>query len=165
MMTRSVAWCESVYVAQLHLTAVSSGSADAAVPDVRWPVFGSLDYIYVPAADVDDEALRYVQTLGAELVWKVRGMGTTVACLRVGEPGPAILLSGHLPGPGAILVYRVQDYAATVAQLRARGVAVHELEIPHGPCATFTIEAGQRYAVYQLMRPDAVHLFDGRIDP
>jgi len=83
-------------------------------------VFDSLDYIYVPAADVDGEALRYVETLGAELVWKVRGMGTTVACLRVGEPGPAILLSGHLQGPGAILVYRVQDYAATVSQLRAR---------------------------------------------
>jgi hypothetical protein len=128
-------------------------------------VFGSLDYIYVPVADVDGEALRYVQILGAELVWKVRGMGTTVACVRAGEQGPVILLSGHLQGPGAILVYRVQDYAATVAHLRARHIAVHELEIPHGPCATFTMEAGQRYAVYQLVRPDAVHLFDGRIDP
>jgi hypothetical protein len=128
-------------------------------------VFGSPDYVYVPAADVDGEVLRYVQTLSAELVWKVRGMGTTVACLRVGESGPAILLSGHLLGQGAILVYRVQDYAATVAQLRARNLAVHELEIPHGPCATFMMEAGQRYAVYQLVRPDAVHLFDGRIDP
>ena len=96
-------------------------------------MFGSLDYIYVPAADVDGEALRYVQILGAELVWKVRGMGTTVACLRAGEQGPAILLSGHLQGPGAILVYRVQDYAAAVAHLRARHVAVRELEIPHGP--------------------------------
>ena len=128
-------------------------------------MFGSLDYVYVPAADVDGEVLRYVQTLGAELVWKVCGMGTAVACLRLGESGPAILLSGHLGGQGAILVYRVQDYAATVAQLRARNLAVHELEIPHGPCATFTMEAGQRYAVYQLVRPDAVHLFDGRIDP
>jgi hypothetical protein len=27
------------------------------------------------------------------------------------------------------------------------------------------MEAGQRYGVYQLVRPDAVHLFDGRIDP
>ena len=128
-------------------------------------MFGSLDYIYVPAADVDGEVLRYVETLGAELVWRVRGMGTTVAGVRVGEPGPAILLSGHLRGQGAILVYRVQDYAATVARLRARHVAVHELEIPHGPCATFTMEAGQRYAVYQLVGPEAVHLFDGRIDP
>jgi len=128
-------------------------------------VFGSLDYVYVPAADVDAEAQRYAETLGAELTWKVRAMGTTVACLRVTEAGPAILLSGHLPGPGAILVYRVEDYVATVGRLREQGVAVHELEIPHGPCATFTLEAGQRYAVYQLTRPDAVHLFDGRIDP
>ena len=128
-------------------------------------VFDSLDYIYVPAADVDAEVSRYVEVLGAELIWKVRGMGTTVACVRLGQPGPAILLSGHLQGPGAILVYRVQDYAATVARLREQNVAVHELQIPHGPCATFTMEAGQRYAVYQLVRPDAVHLFDGRVDP
>jgi hypothetical protein len=128
-------------------------------------VFGSLDYIYVPAADVDAEAQRYTETLGAELAWKVRAMGTTVACLRVTGTGPAILLSGHLRGPGAILVYRVEDYAATVGRLREQGVTVHELEIPHGPCATFTQPAGQRYAVYQLTRPDAVHLFDGRIDP
>ena len=59
-------------------------------------MFGSLDYIYVPVTDVDGEAMRYVQILGAELAWKVRAMGTTVACLRVGEHGPAILLSGHL---------------------------------------------------------------------
>ncbi len=55
--------------------------------------------------------------------------------------------------------------AATVAQLREQDVAVRELEIPHGPCATFTMEAGQRYAVYHLVRPDAVHLFDSRVDP
>ena len=128
-------------------------------------MFGSLDYVYVPAGDVDGEVLRYVQGMGAELVWKVRGTGTTVACLRVGDSGPAILLSGHLRGQGAILVYRVQDYAATIARLRARNLAVQELEIPHGPCATFTMEPGQRYAVYQLVRPGAVHLFDGRIDP
>ena len=88
-----------------------------------------------------------------------------MACLRLGQPGPAILLSGHLGGATAILVYRVPDYAAMLAQLREQDVPVRELEIPHGPCATFTMEAGQRYAVYQLTRPDAVHYFDGRIDP
>jgi hypothetical protein len=127
-------------------------------------MFGSLDFIYCPAADVDTEARRHVDVLGAELVWKVRGMGTTVACLRVGELGPAILLSGHLSGATPILVYRVEDYSATVDRLRGRGVALHELEIPHGPCASFS-EGGHRYAVYQLVRPEAVHLFDGRIDP
>jgi hypothetical protein len=127
-------------------------------------VFGSLDYIYVPAADVDGEVARYVETMGAELVWKVRAMATTVACLRVGEPGPAILLSGHPQGPHPILVYQVQDYAGTIAWLRQRKVTVHELEIPRGPCATLTMGTGQRYAVYQLVRPGAVHHFDGRID-
>jgi hypothetical protein len=48
----------------MRLTAGSSGSAEAPVPGKRWLVFGSLDYIYVPAVDVDGEALRYVQTLG-----------------------------------------------------------------------------------------------------
>jgi hypothetical protein len=128
-------------------------------------VFGSLDYIYLPAADVDDEVVRYVETAGAELVWKVRAMGTTVACLRVGESGPAILLSGHLQGTSPILVYQVQDYAGMVARLRQRNVTLRELEIPHGPCATFTMGTGQRYAIYQLVRPGAVHQFDGRIDP
>ena len=128
-------------------------------------MFGSLDFIYVPTADVDAEAAHHVNALGAELVWLVRGMGTTVARLRVGELGPAILLSGHLTGTTPILVYRVEDYTAVVGQLRQQGVAVRELEIPHGPCASFTAEGGQRYAVYQLVRPEAVHLFDGRIDP
>jgi hypothetical protein len=127
-------------------------------------MFGSLDFIYVPTTDVDADAQRHVDTLGAQLVWKVRGMGTTVACLRVGEPGPAILLSGHLHGTSPILVYRVEDYAATVRQLRERGLTLHELEIPHGPCASFTAGGGQRYAVYQLVRPEAIHFFEGRID-
>jgi glyoxalase/bleomycin resistance protein/dioxygenase superfamily protein len=133
-------------------------------------MFGSLDFVYVPTADVDAVAEHYVNALGAELVWKVRGMGTTVACVRVGgrgvdtPPGPDILLSGHLTGTSPVLVYRVDDYASVVGQLRERGVTVHELEIPHGPCAGFTAEGGQRYAVYQLIRPEAVHLFDGRVD-
>ncbi len=67
-------------------------------------MFGPLDFIYVPATDVDADAQRHVDTLGARLVWKIRGMGTTVACLHVGEPGPAILLSGHLHGTSPILV-------------------------------------------------------------
>ena len=51
-------------------------------------VFESLDYVYVPTADVDLAARRYVDELGAELVCKVRGMGTVVACLRVAKAGP-----------------------------------------------------------------------------
>jgi hypothetical protein len=124
----------------------------------------SLDYVYVPTDDVDATARRYVEVFGAELVFKVRGMGTVVACLRLAGGGPEILLSGHLAGPVPVLIYRVADYGAAVAQLRAAGVDLHQLEIPHGPCASFVAPGGQRYAIYELTRPGAAATFVGRID-
>lgn len=128
-------------------------------------MFGSLDFVYVPTADVDATTAHYVDVLGATLDWKVRGMGTVVACLSVSDEGPAILLSGHLHGETPILIYRVDDYAATVADLRRRGVAdVSELEIPHGPCASLRADGGQRYAVYELVRPGVEDHFRGRFD-
>ena len=128
-------------------------------------MFRSLDFVYVPTEDVDAAVRRWVDELGAEVVWKVRGMGTVVAQLRVSDDGPAILLSGHLEGPVPILVYRVDDYAAAVADLRAAGAAdLHEIEIPHGPCATFRAPGGQRLAVYELARPQAEGFFTGRFD-
>ncbi|MEA2843537.1 MAG: hypothetical protein QOJ69_1208 [Actinomycetota bacterium] len=128
-------------------------------------VFLSLDFVYVPTADVDAAAAGYVDVLGARLEWKVRGMGTVVACLRVSDDGPAILLSGHLHGERPILVYRVEDYRATVDELRSRGTTdIRELEIPQGPCASFRLPGGQRYAVYQLVRPGVDEHFAGRIE-
>ena len=125
----------------------------------------SLDFLYVPTADVDEAARGYVDDLGAELVWLVRAMGTEVACLRVSEAGPRTLLSGHLEGEAPILIYRVAQYAAAVAELRAAGVAeLHEIEIPQGPCVTFRAPGGQRLAVYELTRPGADAHFAGRID-
>lgn len=84
-------------------------------------------------------------------------MGTVVAAVRLApEPAPLILLSGHLDGTAPVLVYRVDDYDAAVAAIRAAGVAdVRELEIPHGPCASFSAPDGQRLAVYELVRPGA----------
>jgi catechol 2,3-dioxygenase-like lactoylglutathione lyase family enzyme len=128
--------------------------------------FLSLDFLYVPTPDVDAAARWYVDVLHARLEWKVRAMGTTVAAVRVADVGPLVLLAGHLQGGTPVLVYRVADYAATVAGLEARGVApVEQLEIPHGPCASFRAEGGQRLAVYELVRPEAVTHFPGRIDP
>jgi catechol 2,3-dioxygenase-like lactoylglutathione lyase family enzyme len=127
-------------------------------------MFESLDFLYVPTDDVDASARRYVEELGAELVWKVRGMGTVVAYLRLSESGPAILLSGHLAGEAPILVYRVADYAGSLARLRAAGLAVRELELPQGPCASFGLPDGQRAAVYELTRPFVLESFVGRVD-
>jgi hypothetical protein len=125
----------------------------------------SLDFIYVPTRDVDSTARYYVEVLGADLRWKVRGMGTVVACVSLAAEGPAVLLSGHLEGSVPILVYRVGNYLATFANLRARGLtALHEIEIPHGPLASFEAAGGQRFAVYQLTRPEAAAKFDGMVD-
>jgi hypothetical protein len=129
-------------------------------------MFESLDFIYAPTGDVDGAAAQHVEVLGAEPLWTVRAMDTTVAALRVSDLGPQILLSGHLQGERPVLVYRVADYQQSVARLRAAGLTgVRELEIPHGPCAAFALEGGQRYAVYQLSRPDADQYFTGRFDP
>lgn len=124
----------------------------------------SLDFLYVPTGDVDAAATWYVEVLGAELAWKVRAMGTVVAFVRVGDLGPQVLLSGHLAGERPVLVYRVDDYAATVAELRARGAELHELEIPHGPIAVVDGPDEQRIGVYELVRPEADAHFAGRID-
>lgn len=128
-------------------------------------MFDSLDFVYVPTPDVDAATRFYQDVLAADVLWRVRGMGTVVACLRVAREGPEILLSGHLEGERPILVYRVEDYAATVATLRDRGLTdIVELEIPHGPCASFRVAGGQRYAVYELVRPGAADHFTGRMD-
>jgi hypothetical protein len=124
-----------------------------------------LDFIYVPTADVDSTVAHYVEVLGAHLRWKVRGMGTVVACVELAASGPAILLSGHLEGDIPVLVHRVADYGAEVARLRDAGLDdITELEIPHGPCASFRAAGGQRFAVYELVRPEAATHFDGRFD-
>jgi hypothetical protein len=125
----------------------------------------SLDYLYVPTEDVDEAARIYVEQLGAELVWKVRGMGTTVACVRVSREGPAVLLSGHLHGPEPVAVYRVADYASALDVLRKSGATdIRELEIPQGPCASMRANGGLRLAIYQLTRPGVIETFAGRVD-
>lgn len=121
--------------------------------------------MYVPTADVDATAAWYVDVLGASLEWKIRGLGTVVASVTVSDGGPRILLSGHLEGDVPILVYRVVSYAEAVAALRAGGVDdITELEIPHGPCASFRVVGGQRLAIYELVRPGVESHFTGRFD-
>jgi hypothetical protein len=128
-------------------------------------MFEALDFVYVPTADVDAVATAYVDTVGAELLWKVKAMNTTVAALRVSAAGPQILLSGHLQGERPVLVYRVASYVEAVETLRAAGITdLEELEIPHGPCAAFRVAGGDRFAVYERVRPRADDYFVGRID-
>ena len=124
----------------------------------------SLDYVYTPSADPDADAARWVETLGAELVWKIRRFGTVVACLRVAGDGPSVILAGHLEGERPILVYRVDSLEDAVAAFQDAGLEVHEFEIPPGPAARVDAPSGQPVAVYELTRPGRIESFAGRFD-
>jgi hypothetical protein len=128
-------------------------------------VFLSLDFLYTPTADIDAAIAQHIDAFSAELEWKVRAMGTVVACLRVAEAGPRLLLTEHLEGTEPVLVYRVASYDDTLARVRAAGIIdIRELGIPHGPCASFHTGNGQHLAVYELTNPGALTHFDGRFD-
>jgi hypothetical protein len=91
---------------------------------------------------------------------------TVVASVRVDAGGPQLLLANHLEGTVPILIYRVTNLVDTVAEMRDRGWVpdTEQFEIPHGPCITFRDPNGQRFALYELVRPEANRFFAGRVD-
>ena len=136
------------------------------VPDVPPTTFESLDYLYLPASDIEASITFYTEVLGGELLWRVRDGSTWVAAIRLVEPGPPLLLATHLePGHG-LLIYRVKNLAATRRALIDKGWSAEgELfEIPHGPCLVLRDPGGQRIALYQLVRPWMNDHFNGRFD-
>lgn len=118
-------------------------------------LFLSLDFVYTPSKDVDADLKYYSEILGAEVVFNIKDMGTQVAQVKLGD-GPRLLLAGHLEGELPILVYRVDNLKQAMKELKGRGWKKgHEVELPHGPCCTFIASSGQRFAIYQLVRPEA----------
>jgi hypothetical protein len=128
-------------------------------------MFQSLDYIYLPARDFEAVLRHYVEDLGGELIWRVRGMGTIVAHVRLSPEPPGLLLAEHLDDQPPILVYRVENLRKAVRKLKSTGVKGSSFEIPHGPIFRFDAPGGQRLAVYQLTRPEANTMWAGRLDP
>jgi len=127
--------------------------------------FEHLDFIYTPSRDVARDMTYLTEVLGGTLAFSVEGMGARAALVRFTEDPPHILLTDHLEGDRPILVYRVDDLDASLAELVARGWEREEtFEIPHGPCCSFTTPGGHRFALYQLTRPESAAHFDGRRD-
>jgi hypothetical protein len=84
--------------------------------------------------------------------------------VKLGE-GPALLLAEHLDGEAPVLVHRVDDLEAALAELERRGLDVGEaFGIPHGPCVELETPGGQRLALYELTRPEAEERLAGRYD-
>jgi hypothetical protein len=127
--------------------------------------FAQLDFLYCPSGDVAAEASYLTDVLGGELVFAIESGGTRVAAVRLTGGPPVLLLADHVEGERPILVYRVDDLAASLVELQARGwQPVGTFEIPHGPCCSFRTTGGHRVALYQLTRPEAAAHFEGRRD-
>lgn len=130
------------------------------------PPFESLDYLYLPAPDIETAVTFYTHGLGGELLWRIRDGGTWVAAVRLAETGPVVLLANHLdPGQG-ILIYRVRSLDDTRQKLTNHGWSVdgEPFELPQGPCLVFRDPGGQRLAVYERLRREVDEHFQGRFD-
>ena len=131
----------------------------------RPPPFIQLDYVYIPSTDVAKDLKYFTDVLGGELGFAVEGMGARVAMVRLTTDPPHVLLTDHLDGDRPILIYRVADLYAALADLKARGWKKGQtLEIPMGPCSSFKTPGGHRIAVYELSRPEVANHFQGRRD-
>jgi hypothetical protein len=131
----------------------------------RSSAFEQLDFLYTPSRDVAADLAYFADVLGGRVVFAIEGMGTRVAAVELTEGPPLILLADHVEGDRAILVYRVPDLTAALAELETRGWArEHTFEIPHGPICSFRSPGGHRIALYQLTRPEVADHFAGRRD-
>ncbi len=127
--------------------------------------FEALDFLYTPSRDVAADTADFVKALGAKVVFAIEDGGIRVAMLDLTNGPPRILLTDHVDGDRPILVYRVADHRAAVAELKKRGWSpARSLEIPQGPCSSFRSPGGHRIAVYQLARPSVLAHFEGRRD-
>jgi hypothetical protein len=129
------------------------------------PPFEQLDFLYTPSRDVASDLRYFNEVLGGRVVFAIEAMGTRVGAIELTSGPPTVLLTDHVEGDRAILVYRVADLEATLAERRVAGwVPERTFDIPHGPCCSFTTPGGHRVALYQLTRPEAAGHFDGRRD-
>ena len=127
--------------------------------------FEQLDYIYMPSRDVAADTRHFTDTLGAELVFAIDGMGARVVMLALTESPPYVLLADHVEGHTPILVYRVRDLPSAIKTLEGRGwKRGHGLELPMGPAHSFATPGGQRLAIYERSRAGVVDSFRGRRD-
>ncbi len=129
------------------------------------PPFESLDFVYTPSEDVARDLASFETVLGGRVVFAIEDGGTRVAAVELSSDGPLVLLTDHLTGERPILVYRVADLLEAIAALEDRGwERGRSLEIPQGPCMSFSLRGGHRIALYQLVRPQVGAQFEGKRD-
>jgi hypothetical protein len=125
--------------------------------------FESLDFVYVPAPSIRESIKYYTKVLDGELLWKIHAYG--VACIKLSNKEPYILLADLIEKKDMMLIYRVNNLDKAAFELRLRGWREEKsLEIPNGPCKTFRDPADNAIVMYENRRPHVMEEFKGRID-
>ena len=99
--------------------------------------------------------------LGAKTLWKVRHYGTTVAAVKISSSDIPLLLADHQAAPSCEPIFEVEDLKETETALKKRGWEPEgELfELPNGPCFIFKDPSGNRFAIFQDLRPSVTKYF------
>ena len=129
-------------------------------------MFKSLDFLYVPATDIESSVEYYTQVLGGELLWKIHAYGVRVACISLSKRDkPYVLLADHIHKNDVMLIYQVDNLENAIAKLKSKGwKEENRIEIPPGPCCTFRDPAGNALVIYENARPNIMDEFRGKID-
>jgi predicted enzyme related to lactoylglutathione lyase len=122
---------------------------------------GKLRFLYVGSEKFDADIRYYRDSMGAELIWNLEAFGARVAAFRVGA-GPLYILADHRPARSCVPIYEVADLEETVRKLKQRGCDPDRgpIDIPNGPCYLFRDPSGNELAIFQDVRPDALHVED-----
>jgi predicted enzyme related to lactoylglutathione lyase len=128
-------------------------------------MFKSLDYLYVPAQDIELSIAYYTEQLGGKLLWKVHAFETWVAAIQLADRSPQVLLAAHLKGTAPLPIYQVEQIDETIPVLKARGwISDRVVELPNGPCHIFQDPTGVHLAIYENRRPDTDRKFEEIFD-
>lgn len=96
---------------------------------------------------------------------QIHAYGVWVACIKLSDKEPYILLADHIEKKDMMLIYRVNNLNKVAYELRLRGWREEKsLEIPNGPCKTFRDPADNAIVMYENRRPHVMEEFKGRID-
>ena len=129
-------------------------------------MFESLDFLYVPAPDIESSIHYYTEVLGSQLLWKIHAFGVWVACIKLSKnEKPYVLLADHIKEKDLMLIYRVENLEFVTTELESKGwKEENRIEIPPGPCSVFRDPAGNALVIYENVRPNVMQEFKGRID-
>jgi catechol 2,3-dioxygenase-like lactoylglutathione lyase family enzyme len=129
-------------------------------------MFESLDFLYVPAPDIESSIHYYTEVLGSRLLWKIHAFGVWVACIKLSKnERPYVLLADHIKEKDLMLIYRVANLEFVTTELKSKGwKEENRIEIPPGPCSVFRDPAGNALVIYENVRPNVMQEFKGRID-